>query len=72
MKIGQPNLSEHVKRPFIVDLMILKRNGKTFCNEISFLQNIYKERDDVAAINFDLMQNLPLQNIPVQNIFYLR
>lgn len=71
-KIKQSNLSENAKRSVVAQLMIHKRRAKKFYNKISSVQDLCKERDDVAAITFDFMQNLPLPHIPIQNIFYLR
>ncbi|KAL4718200.1 hypothetical protein ACJJTC_014059 [Scirpophaga incertulas] len=71
-KIKQSNLSENAKRSVVAQLMIHKRRAKKFYNKISSVQDLCKERDDVAAITFDFIQNLPLPHIPIQNIFYLR
>lgn len=71
-KIKQSNLSENAKRSVVAQLMIHKRRAKKFYNKISSVQDLCKERDDVAVITFDFMQNLPLPHIPIQNIFYLR
>ncbi|KAF2893406.1 hypothetical protein ILUMI_12767, partial [Ignelater luminosus] len=34
-------------------------------------KNVNKERDDLAALTFDYMQNLQLVLIPMQDLFYL-
>lgn len=33
---------------------------------------LYKDRDDVAALSFDYMQNLPIPKLPVQEMINLR
>lgn len=72
VKIKSPSLADNVKRTYVAELMVHKRRAKKFHNKMASIQQLCKERQDVMAITFDFMQNLPLPNIPVQDIFYLR
>lgn len=72
VKIKNSKLGDHAKRAAEAELTVHKRRSKKFHNKISEIQELCKSRDDVAALTFDFMQNLPLPNIPIQEIFYLR
>ena len=72
LKIKIPFLKNDNKTSIIEELSVHKIGAKEFYKKIAFIQNLCKEREDIAAITFDYMQNLPLPNIPVQDIFYLR
>jgi len=69
VKIKSP-LVDSVKRTRTAELMVHKRRAKKFHNKIASVQQLCKERQNVIAITFDFIQNLPLPNIPVEDIFY--
>lgn len=52
--------------------MIHKRRAKNFHFKIASIQQLCKERQDVMAIIFDFIQNLPLPNIPIQDFFLFK
>lgn len=72
VKIKSPQLGDHAKRAAEAELSVHKRRAKKFHNKISEIRQLCQTRDDVAALTFDFMQNLPLPHIPIQEIFYLR
>ncbi|XP_060531652.1 uncharacterized protein LOC132705208 [Cylas formicarius] len=71
-KIKSTTLNETAKRCAVADLMIHKRQASKFYKKFQEIKEICKERNDVGAIVFDYMQNLPLPLMPVQEMFYLR
>ncbi|KAF2892982.1 hypothetical protein ILUMI_13193, partial [Ignelater luminosus] len=72
VKLKSTNLSDNVKRTVAVELMVHTRRAKTFYSKLSTIKDLGQNQKEVAAITFDLMQNLPLPNILVQDMFYLR
>lgn len=72
VKIRSPTLGQSAKRLAKTELEVHKRRAKKFYTKIAAVKEICNNRDDVAALTFDYMQNLPLPNIPIQEIFYLR
>lgn len=72
VKIKSPTLGHSAKMAAKAELAVHKRRAKKFHNKIAAVKKICQNRDDVAALTFDYMQNLPLPNIPIQEIFYLR
>ena len=71
-KLRNPALCDSVKRVAAGELSIHNRRAKKFYLKIREVEQLCKERDDVARFVFDYMQNLPLPHIPVQEIFYYR
>lgn len=72
VKIKSPTLGHSAKMSAEAELQVHKRRAKKFHNKVTAVKEICANRDDVAALTFDYMQNLPLPNIPIQEIFYLR
>nr|CAI5821873.1 unnamed protein product [Callosobruchus analis] len=70
--LKDPNLNDNAKRVHAAELMVHKRRAKKFYSQLEAITKLCNEREDVCAISFDYMQNLPLPNIPVQEIFYFR
>nr|CAI5850994.1 unnamed protein product [Callosobruchus analis] len=70
--LKDPNLNDNAKRVHSAELMVHKRRAKNFYSQLEAITKLCNEREDVCAISFDYMQNLPLPNIPVQEIFYFR
>lgn len=66
------SLGNNTKRAALGELMIHKRRAKKFYYKFKEVTAIGKEREDVAGITFDLMQNLPLPHISVRDVFYFR
>lgn len=71
-KIKSPFLNDNAKRHAVAELMVHKRRASKFYNKLKEIANVGKEKDNVAGIVFDYMQNLALPFIPVQEMFYLR
>ncbi|KAJ9600387.1 hypothetical protein L9F63_009315 [Diploptera punctata] len=71
-KIKSSTLNDVAKRAAVAELLVHKRRAKKFYSKMENVKNICKERNDVMAIAFDFMQNMPLPFIPVQEMFYLR
>lgn len=72
VKIQSSSLNQNARRAAEAELAVHKRRANKFHNKISEVKELIKTRDDVTAITFDFMQNLPLPCIPVQEMFYLR
>jgi hypothetical protein len=64
VKIKSSCLNENAKRAAVAELLIHKRRAKKFYLKLQEAAKISAERDDVAAIAFDYMQNLPLPFLP--------
>lgn len=71
-KINCPTLNDNAKRTAAVELMVHKRRACKFYKRMQEITELCKNRDDVHAVCFDFMQNLPLPCMPVQEMFYLR
>ncbi|KAJ9579734.1 hypothetical protein L9F63_004660 [Diploptera punctata] len=71
-KIKSSTLNDVAKRAAVAELLVHKRRAKKFYSKMENVKNICKERNDVMAIAFDFMQNMPLPFIPVQEMFYLQ
>lgn len=71
-KIKSQNLNDGAKKTAAVELMVHKRRACKFYKKIQEITELCKKRDDVHAMCFDFMQNLPLPCMPVQEMFYLR
>lgn len=71
-KIKSTSLNENAKKVAIAEKMVHLSRAKKFYNKQKEILALCKEREDVGAIVFDYMQNLPLPKIPVQEMFYLR
>ncbi|KAJ4443182.1 hypothetical protein ANN_04832 [Periplaneta americana] len=71
-KLRIPALCDAVKRVAAGELSIHNRRAKKFYHKMQEVQQLCKERDDVAGFVSDYMSNLPLPHIPVQEIFYYR
>lgn len=71
-KLRNPALCDAVKSVAAGELNIHNRRAKKFYHKMQEVQQLCKERDDVAGFVFDYMSNLPLPHIPVQEIFYYR
>lgn len=70
-KIKSSALNEVAKRVAFAELLVHKRQAKKFYNKFKEVSDICKNREDVMAITFDYMQNLPLLFMSVQEMFYL-
>lgn len=53
-------------------MLVHKRISCKFYQKLKSFTKMCSDRDDVAGIVFDFMQNLPLPCLPVQEMFYLR
>lgn len=71
-KIKSSTISDDEKKQVVAELLVHKRRASKFYKKMKEVEEICKERNDVGAIVFDYMQNLPLPMIPVQEMFYLR
>lgn len=71
-KIKSTTLNENAKRVAVAEKIVHLRRAKKFYQKQKDVLALCKDRDDVGAIVFDYMQNLPLPKIPVQEMFYLR
>lgn len=71
-QIKSNTISDDAKRLAAAELLVHKRRASKFYKKMKEVEEISKERNDVRAIVFDFMQNLPLPLIPVQEMFYLR
>ena len=72
VKIKSPNLNDKAKRVAVAEQIVHKRRAEKFYKKIDHVKNMCKEREDVAGICIDYMQNLMLPVIPIQETFYLR
>lgn len=71
-KLKNPTLNENAKRHAAAEKLIHVRRAKKFYKKMDSVRKLCREKNDVAALSFDYMQNLPLPHIPVQEIFYYR
>lgn len=71
-KIKSSSLNENTKRASVAEPLVHKRRACKFYQKLKSVTEMCSDRNDVAGIVFDFMQNLPLPCIPVQEMFYLR
>ncbi|GBP40872.1 hypothetical protein EVAR_88933_1 [Eumeta japonica] len=71
-KIKSTSLNDNAKRVAVAEKMVHVKRAKKFYNKQKEILTLCNDKDDVGAIVFDYMQNLPLPKIPVQEMFYLR
>lgn len=71
-KIKSSSLNDNAKRAAVAELIVHKRRACKFYKKIKSVTDMCTNRDDVAGVVFDFMQNLPLPCLPVQEMFYLR
>ncbi|GBP78544.1 hypothetical protein EVAR_61676_1 [Eumeta japonica] len=71
-KIKSTSLNDNAKRVAVAEKMVHVKRAKKFYNKQKEILTLCNDKDDVGAIRFDYMQNLPLPKIPVQEMFYLR
>lgn len=71
-KIKSATLNENAKRVAVAEKLVHIKRAKKFYNKQKEVQALCQQREDVGALVFDYMQNLPLPKIPVQEMFYLR
>lgn len=71
-KIKSSTLNENAKRVAVAEKMVHLRRAKKFYLKQQEVLKVCHEKENVGAIVFDYMQNLPLPKIPVQEMFYLR
>nr|CAD7402945.1 unnamed protein product [Timema poppensis] len=72
VKIKSPALNDRAKRVAVAEKVVHVRRSKKFYNKLNEIREVGKRDDQVSAIVFDYMQNLPLPHVPVQEIFYFR
>lgn len=72
IRIKNRDLNDNDKRVATDELLIHKRRAKKYFLKTQEITKLCKERENVMAITFDYMQNLPLPKIPVQEVFYYR
>lgn len=71
-KIMSTSLNENAKRVAVAEKCVHIRKAKKFYSKQKEIAELCKSRNDVSALVFDYMQNLPLPKLPVQEMFYLR
>lgn len=72
VKLKDTNLNDNAKRVAAAELIVHKRRAKKFYTQMQKVQELCTRSDNVAALCFDYMQNLPLPVTPVQEMFYYR
>lgn len=72
VKIKDKSLNENAKRVAVAELLVHKRRANKFYAKLKEVKTLCQEREDVGAIVFDYIQNMPLPVIPVQEMFYYR
>lgn len=71
VKIKSPTLRGAAKRTASGELLVHKRRAKKFYTSLSNSTAECKDRNDLAVLTFDFMQNVHLPEIPAQDLFYL-
>lgn len=71
IKIKSSTLGEAAKRAATAELAVHKRKAKKFYTSLKESTDECKNRDELAVLTFDYMQNVHLPEIPVQDLFYL-
>ncbi|PSN53749.1 hypothetical protein C0J52_02214 [Blattella germanica] len=72
VKIKSSSLNDNAKRVAVAEHIVHRRKADKFYKKIHHVKNMCRERDDVAGISIDFMQNLMHPVIPIQDTFYLR
>lgn len=72
VKLKSSVLNDTAKRVAAAELVVHKRRAAKFYNKIKSVKDLCNNNENVAAIVFDYMQNLPLPFMPVNDMFYLR
>ena len=66
------HVSEAQRQEAEVKLKAHKTRANKFTDTIRKTKELCQTREDMVALCFDYMQNLPLPHLPVQDIFYMR
>lgn len=71
LKIKSSSLGDAAKRVAVAEKIVHERRAKKFYSALKLSTTECKQRNDLAVVCFDYMQNLHLPLIPVQDSFYL-
>lgn len=72
VKIKSPYLNDVAKRTAVTELLVHKRQSKTFYSALQCERSEGRNEKHILSLAFDYMKTVSLPKIPVQQLFYMR